>query len=232
MITNDPFAQYLHKKPTIPHRLLLLVSGFIRMRIYEKNIPLRVPDSIQEFCSHFVWKLEIDSICLTKKEKGSFLRNISQKFSNLYVNFQLLYRASKDGFDSYIFRQECAGQGATITLILNQYNHIFGGYTSKSYTNGANVEYIKDENAFLFVIRSPKLKQPKMIKLKKGGSSTAIFNNYSFGPYFGGGDIIVQKNKGFCSPHSFQIYDKKEFCGSRLGSFSIDDYEVFAVQFV
>ncbi len=45
--------------------------------------------------------------------------------------FKLLYRGSRDGFNSKTFRENCADKGATITIYKNDHDEftITGGYT-------------------------------------------------------------------------------------------------------
>ena len=42
----------------------------------------------------------------------------------------MLYRGSRDGFKSEVFRKLCGAKGATLTLVKsNETKMIFGGYT-------------------------------------------------------------------------------------------------------
>ena len=42
---------------------------------------------------------------------------------------KILYKASKDGFDSSIFHEKCDNQGKTLTIIKSEFHEMFGGYT-------------------------------------------------------------------------------------------------------
>ena len=44
--------------------------------------------------------------------------------------FQLLFRASRDGFSADAFHSRCDNKGATVTIVLSE-NNIFGGFTEQ-----------------------------------------------------------------------------------------------------
>ena len=43
--------------------------------------------------------------------------------------YQLLYKATRDGFGAHNFHDLCDGKGATISIIKSDTNKVFGGYT-------------------------------------------------------------------------------------------------------
>ncbi|XP_073718344.1 interferon-induced protein 44-like [Misgurnus anguillicaudatus] len=65
-----------------------------------------------------------------------------------YVKFTLLYKASIHGYNAAAFHQRCDRQGPTLLVAYNNSGYIFGGYTSKDYTQSG--QYITEEEAFLF----------------------------------------------------------------------------------
>ncbi len=44
----------------------------------------------------------------------------------------LLYRATRDGFNGEVFHSKCDGKGNTITIIKNNLNYVFGDYVSSA----------------------------------------------------------------------------------------------------
>ena len=48
------------------------------------------------------------------------------------INLELIYRASRDGWESNIFHQKCDNKGPTIVLVRSELGKIFGGYASIS----------------------------------------------------------------------------------------------------
>ena len=51
---------------------------------------------------------------------------------------QVVYRATRDGFDKEKFHSLVDNQGPTLTVILSKDGFLFGGYTSKSWKHTAS----------------------------------------------------------------------------------------------
>jgi len=63
----------------------------------------------------------------------------------------LIYKGTKDGFQSAKFHEKCDDKGATIVLIKSKTNgEVFGGSVSVGWTRDGN--YHADTTAFLFSI--------------------------------------------------------------------------------
>ena len=71
------------------------------------------------------------------------------------IETKLLFRGSEHEFECDKFHQLCHNKGATITIIHNEYDTVYGGYISESLIDPQSVDTkITDPNTFLFVIRS------------------------------------------------------------------------------
>ena len=70
--------------------------------------------------------------------------------------FNLLYRASRDGFGADDFHQRCDYKGPTLIVIKDNQNEIFGGFTSKSWIFSISGHMNADNRAFLFSITRKK----------------------------------------------------------------------------
>lgn len=69
------------------------------------------------------------------------------------LRLTLLYKVSRDWGSAWTFHTKCDSQGPTITVIYNNKDTVYGGYTSQSWL-GAGAEFgAHDEKAFLFQIR-------------------------------------------------------------------------------
>ncbi|KAK3590758.1 hypothetical protein CHS0354_017272 [Potamilus streckersoni] len=97
--------------------------------------------------------------------------------------FHLLYSAERDGCNAAVFHSKCNNQGPTLTVLLNGYKTIFGGYTTMSWQNGSN--YVHDSAAFLFQLCYNGELNPKRFNVKL--PANAIYNHSSYGPTFGNG---------------------------------------------
>ena len=126
-------------------------------------------------------------------------------------NGKLLYRATQDGFTSLAFHSKCDNKANTITIIKNNLNYVFGGYTSVSWTSLGN--YSSDSNAFIFNLRRNGVSKSDKFMIKNlQNEKHAINGNINNGPTFGGGhDIYIcnQSNANFGSyayfGHSYQL---------------------------
>ena len=112
---------------------------------------------------------------------------------------KLLFRGSEHQFSAKTFHNYCDNKGPTITVIQNEYDYIFGGYVTKSWTSNYDDGDVFDDNefayitvidptAFLFTIK------PEMahIPFKPGTQKTAFEIIPHQGPIFGAGwDIFL-----------------------------------------
>ncbi|XP_052676374.1 uncharacterized protein LOC128157794 [Crassostrea angulata] len=98
-------------------------------------------------------------------------------------DFQLLYKISRDGCTATKFHQKCDGQGATVTVLYNTNNTIYGGYLSQSWNSDGG--YINDPNAFLFRLQYNGSSNP--FKFPVSDTKHAGYGNGSYGPTFGCG---------------------------------------------
>ncbi|CDW80819.1 UNKNOWN [Stylonychia lemnae] len=78
--------------------------------------------------------------------------NINDKAKLLPLTGQskLLFKATNDGFQASNFHQKCDNQGANISFILSEHGHVFGGYTSISWTSPLQLQLDIDNYAFVF----------------------------------------------------------------------------------
>ena len=154
-----------------------------------------------------------------------------------YIVTDLLYRGAEHEFDTEIFHDMCDNEGPTITVIHNEYDHIFGGYVSKSWN--CDKGEIEDRAAFLWVVRP----HSNCYDFETAKGNTGPCNSQRFGPMFGkGADIWISSSPcnansaplNGCGPVSFK-FDVKEISGNdpvhgdTYTSWNIKDYEVFSV---
>ena len=105
--------------------------------------------------------------------------------------WELLYRATRDGFSAANFHKRCDNKSKTLTIIKSTNGNIFGGYTDKAWTSGN--QFYSDPNAFLFSLVN-KDDKPFKVKLTSNGH-TAIYCNGTCGLIFGyGRDIYISSN--------------------------------------
>ena len=213
-----------------------IVYGYVRLN-YGESIIRDIIEIIYQF-----YLMKIDSNILNSNEQILLLNllfdALREQPRNTHIKtieMKLLYRASENEYSARKFREFCEGKGPTITIIHNEHNHVFGGYTSQSWKWTSGFHSYPDLNAFLFMIR-PKC---KYFGLKENSShDKVIYTTDGNGPTFGNGwDIYIgdkcrDQNGGVA--HTF-TQTSQEMCGGNVESeelnhmYKIFDYEVFSV---
>lgn len=125
----------------------------------------------------------LDSLILTDNEAQTLIEMTKLKSEN----FNLIYRATKDGFVGQAFHLKCDGKRNTICIIKSSSNYVFGGYTSTAWQS-TNV-HLTDENAFIFSLRRDG--ESKADKFMVKNPVQAIRGQATYGPTFGAYDIYV-----------------------------------------
>jgi hypothetical protein len=105
----------------------------------------------------------------------------------VHQKWNLIYRASQDGFEASQFHTKCENKPNTLVVIKSTNGNVFGGYTEQTWNPSNN--YKADPNSFIFSLIN-KLNKPLKIKWSQNG----IFCNSSHGPLFGGDIVITDKS--------------------------------------
>ena len=175
----------------------------------------------------------IPSKLLTWRQDLAFVESLKVKLPNI-KRIELLFRASEHNINlsAHKFHRACDNKGATITIIKSNHDNIFGGYTSKSWKSPPNIgpswksnyEYVTDEKAFLFLIKSNLEKYdkkcPLFFDIKKGEKKHAIRCDRSCGPIFGGEScdiFLTNASGGYSTKH---CYDYGQFDESLCGNYT------------
>ena len=111
----------------------------------------------------------------------------------------LLYRATRDGFGAKDFHSKCDGKAKTITIIKNNLNYVFGGYSSVFWSSSS--QYIYDQKAFIFSLRRDGKSFNDKFKIKK--DYFALVHVSDFGPTFGEGHDIFICNESNIKTESY-----------------------------
>ena len=110
-----------------------------------------------------------------------------------YTKSVLLYQATRDGFEAFEFHSRCDNIANTVTIISNNLNYVFGGFTAAKWSSD-NV-YISDPTAFIFSLR--RNGDVANDKLMIRDDKKAIYGNSQSGPTFGQGhDIFINVYSG------------------------------------
>jgi hypothetical protein len=103
---------------------------------------------------------------------------------------QLLYRGSRDGFQTSAFHGRCNGHHNTISLILSKNGCIFGGYTPLAWSSRHDLAPDPSLKSFVFTLKNPHNLAPRIFKQKH--AANAILDDSAYGPTFdSGADLYV-----------------------------------------
>lgn len=119
--------------------------------------------------------VNISSYILTKKADFNLINNkLSQIFGTTDLNYELLYRSSKDGDLAKTFKKKCKKKN-TLVIVQTETQNSFGGFTTVPWDDSD--QNYEDEDAFCF-----SLNKKKIYELKKYCS--AIGCDINSGPRF------------------------------------------------
>lgn len=129
-------------------------------------------------------------IKLLKKELDYFQINVPViiEYEQLFMKwidaseFELIYKATVDGFEASKFHSKCDGKGKTITIIYVNNDYVFGGYTLVPW--GTSNRYQRDSSAFIFALKNPNISKP--VKFNISNINKSVYHHINCGPTFGG----------------------------------------------
>lgn len=131
------------------------------------------------------------------------------RFSHQDTKWNLLYRASKDGFGASVFHTKCDNKPNTLTIIKTSQGYIFGGYTEADWSKtdpirfqdllfnplhlsatrtGSKLNFKYDPEAFIFSLKNP---ENRILRIDVSNPNEAIHSHQLYGPSFGNGDILI-----------------------------------------
>lgn len=184
------------------------------------------PGNAQELMKQFIVPYKFDSVILIDEAHMKAVQGfLSGK------KFNLLYRAGRDGWAPSHFHRSCDNKGATLVVVQSEVGYIFGGYTRISWKSAGS--YLRDDNAFLFMIQNLSGFCPVKISLYADGRRAhSILDRADYGPTFGTGhDLLLQGRSGSSTlGHTFQNPGPGNYPFTGTSTFTLEQMEVFAVK--
>jgi hypothetical protein len=148
-------------------------------------------------------------------------------YNSKYIpyHFNLIYRASRDGFATERFHENCDNRGATIVIVkIKGTEQIFGGYNPFDWDLSG--DYKATTDSFIFSFTNRKNIKTAKVGYSKGRCSVGCFRGY--GPIFG--YYLYYKSTHWMINNSFsENYPGIKIPITVLKNINIDDYEVFQV---
>ncbi len=176
-----------------------------------------------------------DSIIIKPRHFAIFSSWIEKKNDSYYkgrnipYGFNLLYRASRDGYSSAAFHSKCDDKGATIVIAkVKNSEQIIGGYNPlywySSYT------YLSTRDSFIFSFSDKNNLQSAKVGYSNGINSVGGYTTN--GPVFGGNSgchLAVSGLSGYWFSNPTANNKSYPKIGIPEKNFNVDDYEVFQV---
>ena len=202
-----------------------IVNGYIG-----DKTSLFIPNIVLYHLCKYYGNVSLSNI-INDKQWIQFIKMICNKLNKNNITFNKIFEAKINGFDADSFHNICDNKGPTLCIIKNNYNYIFGGYTSKSWNkpNGLSI-YSSDKNAFLFGIH------PKMftMHINKDSTNQAIEQTDGYSIVFGDTGLFLDDE---CNNNGSWISTVFEWKGIPLVkdnqkhgircAFVVENYEVF-----
>ncbi|CAF1172092.1 unnamed protein product [Didymodactylos carnosus] len=108
---------------------------------------------------------------------------VNEFYGKSNQRWQLIYRASRDGFGAKDFHDRCNDQGATVTVIRSKNGYLFGGYTRVPWKSDGG--WKEDASSFLFTLSNPHSIPPRKYHVDPQQSKYAVRHRAGCGPAFG-----------------------------------------------
>jgi hypothetical protein len=199
---------------------------------------------LMKFNAKYIQKINLGTINIIDIRICSTILSGSDQVKDLITlcefaidqTWNLIYRASQDGFESVNFHLKCDNKQNTLVIIKSTNGNIFGGYTEQSW--GGNDIDPYNLNSFIFSLINT-LDKPIKIKWSKGKQISCDIN---LGPAFGSVDIHIGKKSnsndynyaelGSSYTHPDYAYNSikaKSFLAG-ANSFQVSEIEVFTKQ--
>ncbi|GBC02009.1 hypothetical protein RclHR1_04410002 [Rhizophagus clarus] len=213
---------------------------FNKVKPYEEILPKELRDDILKFYMIPEYKpiyiprrskFINGSIMINREHAILFANWIDKKEENdEYINdipyeFNLLYRASRDGNTATAFHVKCDNEGPTIVVVkIRNSEQIVGGYNPLFWDSVPGKMSTKDSFIFSFMDKNY-VQNAKVVY--SGGYPYSIYCHPVNGPVFGCHDLYVNYNV-----NSDVWYSACKTCYPTLDlpeSMNADDYEVFQV---
>ena len=149
---------------------------------------------------------------------------IKKKKEATIKNYNLIFRASRDGFKADDFHKKCDWRRNTVTFILTTTGNIFGGFTDVSWDNESDAK--EGSNGFIFSLNNWEIYYNINVKFN-------IRCIKEYGPIFGNFDLAISdncnKNKSYINPYAYDFNEKNNFLEENK-YFFVKDYEIYQLE--
>jgi hypothetical protein len=145
------------------------------------------------------------------------------------TKYQLLYKASRDGWEEATFNNFLCSRRPTVAILLSKNGYLFGGYTVVPWSGETSVAFA-DDSVFLFTLTNPNGIKPIKFPVNVRNPRTTTVCCGKGAPFFEGGFNVKGQTCRFEFPGANYAnisgyYEANLFTGSQETELS--DMEVF-----
>ena len=167
--------------------------------------------------------LENSLILNNEKRKAKAIKEWINSKQN--IDFKLIFRMTRDGYDCSDFHRCCDNKGETLLLIQTDKNYKIGAYTPLNWVtpSSGEVNDPNDNKTFLFSLN-------QMVKYSKiSGNTRTARSQKEYGPLIGSGtDLGIDKDMRSGFSYSGCFLKNKEITNGE-SDFKISEIEIFQV---
>ena len=156
-------------------------------RFYKLNSFLALPTAGEKLERERESTIFVGDYLLTAEQK----LKLNEFYGKREQIWELIYLASRDGFEAVTFHRLCDNRGPTLVIVRSTGGHLFGGYAAQSWR--PENSYIAAPNSFLFVLTNASGSQPT--KLDCVRNEQALHGGLQHGPVFGNGNDLYISDK-------------------------------------
>jgi hypothetical protein len=203
LTSKEFFDEVLPYKKVLPKELYKdLLKNFLNLNPDSKPID---KSKIQNIDSNIITFQHAELI-----SKWIDKLDITDKSTSLY-EFKLILQGSRDGFTPNKFHEVCDDRSYTVTIIkVKGNNQILGGYNPIEWKSDCSYGTTKD--SFIFSFKNGDNINEHILS-RVVNENYATFNDHTYGPSFGGADLILRGDSGHCIKDNY----KKQIRGASSG---------------
>eukprot|EP01084_Bolivina_argentea_P223486 378120_1 len=162
----------------------ILIDGFIRQNIEQKYNLRHMEKEVKSICIRYYGIIFGDSKIINFTDAIKLEELINTRLS--FNKTELIYNSLIDKTDCKTFYSKCESKKPTVLIIKSNFENIFGAFTTVAWKYKG--DYYKDDDAFLFVLKSDQKDQCyQLFDVIDGKPSDCAVN-------FGGGYGSSNKN--------------------------------------
>ena len=222
----------------IKNEIVNIKEEIEKLKIYNKELEKNLEKNLEEKIEKNFEKKDIKSSIIRYKEFQFIEDELERIYNKNIIKYELLFRASRDGFKISDFQNKCNDKTDTITIVKTTNNKRFGGFTRLAHNNPDRFTN-KEDITF-------SLDNKKIYYYQENNNYNYDSNNYNRNILFFRGkygfNICDNSNINYSQDYSYNyIYRKIRKDVIPLGNYNnylsgnpnflVYDFEVFQIHF-